>query len=198
MDSKGLTQKGFMGSPQVQNGFMNPDRFTGSPPIYRGEPLNPEPLKGMGKLTVVCDNREQTPLIFTRLPSIRGTLQSGDYSAVGLETELAIERKSLDDLAGSVTSDRERFERELHRLRGFRFKRLLIVGSREDIEQHNYRSKALPKAILNTLSAFECRYDLPIVYTPTAEAAAMLVESWVYWNAREALKRVEALTKGIV
>jgi hypothetical protein len=30
---------------------------------------------------------------------------------------------------------RERFERELNRLRGFRFKRLLIIGSEREIRQ---------------------------------------------------------------
>jgi hypothetical protein len=31
--------------------------------------------------------------------------------------------------------NRQRFERELHRLRGFRFARLLVVGSEEEILQ---------------------------------------------------------------
>jgi DNA excision repair protein ERCC-4 len=143
---------------------------------------------------IIIDNREQAPLIFTRLPSIRGTLQSGDYSiAGGCEHAFAVERKSLDDLAMSVTTERERFERELHRLRGFNFKRLLIVGTREDIEAHAYRSKATPKAILSSLSAFEVRYDIPVVFAGNSVSAALMVESWAYWFARETLKRAESL-----
>ena len=42
-------------------------------------------LRSLGKLAdlrpiVVIDNREQTPLVFTNLPSVPGTLTSGDYA----------------------------------------------------------------------------------------------------------------------
>lgn len=143
---------------------------------------------------IVIDTREQTPLPFRRLPSCPGTLQTGDYSAFGLETLLAIERKSIPDLvACCVGENRERFERELHRLRGFRFKRLLVVGARAEIDQHRYRSNVRPAAVLATLSAFEIRYDIPVVWTLTPEEAGQLMESWVWWMAREIVKESAAL-----
>ena len=47
---------------------------------------------------------------------------------------VSIERKTVSDLVGSCMGEnRERFERELHRLRGYRFKRLLVVGSEAEI-----------------------------------------------------------------
>jgi ERCC4-type nuclease len=80
---------------------------------------------------VVYDSREQSPLIFTHLESIRGTLQTGDYSILGLEQLFSIERKSIDDLVCCCMGEnRERFERELHRIRGFSFKRLLVAARR--------------------------------------------------------------------
>jgi DNA excision repair protein ERCC-4 len=85
-------------------------------------------------------------------------LTSGDYSATGLETLFAIERKSIADLVNRcINANRDRFERELHRLRGFRFKRLLIVGTEEEIWRCKYHSNISPKAVLATLSAFEIR-----------------------------------------
>jgi DNA excision repair protein ERCC-4 len=76
---------------------------------------------------VVFDSREQDPLIFQNLTSVRGTLYTGDYSILGLEELIAVERKTIPDLVSCCMGEnRERFERELHRLRGFRFKRLLI------------------------------------------------------------------------
>jgi DNA excision repair protein ERCC-4 len=122
-----------------------------SAPTQTADPrLKPEltlpALRSLGELsdakpTIVVDNREQTPLIFTRLASVEGTLYSGDYSVLGLEDLFSVERKSIDDLVGCCTGEnRERFERELHRLRGFRFKRLLIIGSRGLIEVQRYRS----------------------------------------------------------
>ena len=80
--------------------------------------------------TIIVDTREQTPLLFTRLPSVRSGLLTADYSIRGLEHLFAVERKSIPDLVSCCcASNRERFENELHRLRGFRFRRLLIVGS---------------------------------------------------------------------
>jgi len=116
-------------------------------------------LRSLGELAdcqpvIVIDTREQAPLAFGRLQSIRGTLQMGDYSVKGLESLFAIERKSIGDLVGCcVGENRERFERELHRLRGFRFKRLLIVGTEAQIQEGQYCSNIKPQAVMATLGA---------------------------------------------
>lgn len=143
---------------------------------------------------VVVDKREQAPLPFRRLQSVQGTLTTGDYSALGLEKLLAVERKSVADLVGCCTGEnRKRFERELHRLRGFRFKRLVVVGCRAEVEQHRYRGNVSPKAILASLSAWEIRFDVPVVWAGTPEEAGQLVESWIWWTAREIVKESAAL-----
>jgi len=158
-------------------------------------------LKGLGSLAdirpvVVIDSREQAPLRFERLDSVRGNLTSGDYSFVGGEHVFAVERKSIPDIVSCCCSqERERFERELHRLRGFRFARLLIVGERIQIEQGEYRSNASSKAVLNSLSAFEARYNVPVVYCPTPEEAAAQIESWAYWMARELVEAANDLLR---
>jgi DNA excision repair protein ERCC-4 len=146
--------------------------------------------------TIIIDTREQTPLGFTKLPSETGCLQSGDYSVRGCEELFAIERKSIADLVGCCTGDnRQRFEREMHRLRGFQFKRLLIIGDRSDIEQHRYRSNIPPASILGSLAAWEIRYDLPVVWTPDPIEGAILIETWSHYFAREIAKQAESLSK---
>lgn len=158
-------------------------------------------LKRLGSLsellpTIVTDTREQVPLVFRRLPSIRGTLQSGDYSVAGLEHQFAIERKSVSDLVACCTGEnRERFERELHRLRGFRFARLLIVGTQAEVMQHRYRSNLNPKVVMNSLSAFEARY-IPVVWAATPEEAARQVETWAWWFARETVEATNSILRG--
>ncbi len=157
-------------------------------------------LRSLGELanvrpTIIVDSREQDPLIFHRLASVRGTLTSGDYSVLGLEDLFAVERKSIPDLIGCCVGDnRERLERELHRLRGCRFARLLIVGSRSAIESGQYRSRITPAAVLHSLAAWEARF-VPVVFQPTPEAAAQAVESWAYWFAREAVVGVNGLLR---
>ena|SRR5258708_4697221 len=121
-----------------------------------GEQINVEP-------TIIIDTREQDPLVFSRLKTVSGSLLTGDYSVVGLEALFAVERKSNEDLVSCcVGKNRERFERELHRLRGFRFKRLMVIGSEEEILRGQYRSGIRPQAVMATLGAFEVRYDLPV------------------------------------
>jgi ERCC4-type nuclease len=145
---------------------------------------------------IVIDSREQAPLTFSRFTTVAGTLQTGDYSILGLESMFAVERKSLPDLvACCCAGNREQFERELHRLRGFRFKRLLIVGGEQDILAERYRSNIRPQSVIATLGAFEVRYDLPVVFKPTPEAAAAQIERWAHWFSREILRAATNLTK---
>ena len=152
-----------------------------------GELANAEPI-------IAIDNREHTPLVFERLSSVPATLQTGDYSVVGLESLFAVERKSISDLVGCCMGDnRQRFERELHRLRGFRFKRLLIVGTEEEILSGRYHSNVKPQAVMATLGAFETRYDLPVVFRPSAELAAAQIERWAFWFSREIVEAVNNL-----
>lgn len=135
---------------------------------------------------VVIDTREQTPLRFTRLESETATLTTGDYSFHGGQEHLCIERKSVPDLVGCcMGTNRDRFFRELHRMRGFHFRRLLILGSRQEIETGQYRSGITPRSVLATLSAIEARFDVPVVFSETPAQAAWQIEEWVWWYARE-------------
>lgn len=136
-------------------------------------------------LTIITDTREQIPLTFVNLPTETSTLYSGDYSVKGMEEIFTIERKTIADIVGSLTTGRDRFMNELHRLRGYRFRRLLIVGTRHEIETGQYRSKAKPRAVLASLAAIEARYDIPVIFSASARTAAALVERWAFWSWRE-------------
>src|SRR6202011_70570 len=126
--------------------------------------------------TIVIDTREQQPLVFSRLQSVRGTLTAGDYSIQGLQELFSIERKSVGDLVGCCMGEnRGRFTRELHRLQAYRFARVLVVGSRGLIETGRYHSKIAPQSVLGSLAAWESRY-LPFVFAPTAAEAAIQIE----------------------
>jgi ERCC4-type nuclease len=168
------------------------------------EPLPTLPaLRCLGDLAdvrpeIVVDTREQAPLVFSRLPSRTGTLQSGDYSFAGAVDQFAIERKTIADLVGCcVGENRDRFFRELHRLRGIRFKRLLVVGTVGEIERGEYRSQVKPAAVLANLAAIEARFDLPVVFAPSPEEAARKIESWAYWFAREQVECVNTIARAV-
>ena len=63
-------------------------------------------------LPVTIDTREQKPLHFSKSKSQK--LEYGDYALQSNPT-LAIERKSLEDLIGTLVNGYERFEREVRR-----------------------------------------------------------------------------------
>ena len=167
-----------------------------------GVTLPPLPaLRHLGDLAdvrpcIVVDTREQAPLPITRLPTIRAGLATGDDSFRGGEHLFAVERKSLDDLAACVGTERERFTHELERMRGYDFARLLVVGTEADIRAGHYRSRIEPKAVLHSLFAFEARYRLQIVFAPTPPDAAALVERWAWFYARELVERTNDLLRG--
>jgi ERCC4-type nuclease len=133
--------------------------------------------------TVLVDSREQRPLRIRAYPGRVAGLPTGDYSILGIEGPeclgFAVERKSLDDLAASLSRGRDRFFREVERLRVYRFSAILIEGWRADIEAHRYRSQMTPAAILETISAIETRTPIKVVFVGDASGAARILESWV-------------------
>ncbi len=97
-------------------------------------------------MRIIHDTREQQPYTFDGYAATveAGTLQTGDYSLLGLHDRIALERKSLANLTGTLTTGRERFSRECERGQGLEYFGLIIEASLEDVRRHNYRSKAAP------------------------------------------------------
>ena len=144
--------------------------------------------------TVLVDTREQQPLEFMRLPSRRATLATGDYSVEGYEAVFCVERKSVPDLVHSVTGARDRFLREIQRMDGFLFRRIVVVGSEADVERGAFIDRAnrmTPEArarcirgILSSLDTIEVRHGVPIRFFTSPQRAAAQIERWAYHFAR--------------
>ena len=139
---------------------------------------------------LLVDTREQAPLVFAHLPSAPAALQSGDYSVRGLEDVFAVERKSMSDLVGSLKSGRQRFMRELHRLRGFSFARLLVVGTAQELAALVARGRVSPVMLEHSLLSIEQRFGVPVVRVDTAAQAALRVESWAFAAWRDAAAKL--------
>lgn len=135
--------------------------------------------------TILIDTREQTPLEFTGL-HIRGVnsmptkvqkLDEGDYSVEGLEDILFIERKSVNDLYGTIFKGRERFERELTRAQKQQ-KRYLIIEATPYLflkYLQNHDKMHMYNAAIATLESFAQKYDLRIRWLKTREGSAEYV-----------------------
>lgn len=122
--------------------------------------------------TIIIDTREQHPFTFQGLesdargdrrplivPTNAGTLQSGDYSVKGLEHAVAVERKSMVDLYGTIGAGRDRFVRELERLDQMEFAAVVIeAGWPAIIGNPPAQSKISPKVIYRSIIAWGQRY----------------------------------------
>ena len=86
-------------------------------------------------ICAIIDTREQMPLDLAPLQTTTGMLGTGDYSVVGLEKVIAVERKSLGDLLDCVGRERERFDKAVQRMMAYPVKVLVVEATWHDIER---------------------------------------------------------------
>ena len=147
-------------------------------------------------ITAIFDTREQLPLDLGEIPSIRGTLATGDYSVVGLEHVIAVERKSLDDLLGCVGNDRERFDRECQRLLGYPTRAIVVEASWSNLESglgldgKPWRSQVTPAAALGSVLGWACR-GIPIFMIGDHERAGKYVSRLLFLAARRRWRELQ-------
>lgn len=149
------------------------------------------------QICLIQDSREQlgySPLFQT--PCVTGTLQYGDYSIAGLEHLIAVERKSLPDLLGSVTQGRERFETELKRARSLHKFFILVEAAPSDfmVEDFGKLSRAHPRSVWGTLMIWSTRYH-PVIFGQDREKSARICEGLLVGYAKEFQKGTEAVAK---
>ena len=121
--------------------------------------------------TVAVDTREQLPYKWRGVTCQDSTLQAGDYSVVGLESVVAVERKSLADFYGCLADGRERFENSLHRLAAIRYPLVVVECTTEDLLQpYTYASsggeqtsEVQPLTAQNSLLSWQARYRIPFL-----------------------------------
>jgi ERCC4-type nuclease len=164
------------------------------------------------EFTIAIDHRERLPFAFTgihadarqgrRLIEV-GTqvkhLRSGDYSILGMEDQISIERKSLVDTYGTLGQARLRFQRELYRLSQLQWAAVVVEADWTAIlTQPPERSRLLPKTIFRSVIAWQMRY--PNVHwwlCPGREfAEATTYRLLERWYRDTQTKRKEDMTNG--
>lgn len=140
---------------------------------------------------ILQDTRELRPLDFPDFPVERVKLKTGDYSARAQGRDfrdvIAIERKSVADLVGCVGQSRARFERELARLAQFPYRALVIESDATMVARGHSHSKLNSRQIMQSLAAWQMRYQLPVTFMPDRAWAAAWVRSSLYHACRYVL-----------
>jgi ERCC4-type nuclease len=145
----------------------------------------------------VIDTREQLPLDLTPLQTTVGTLATGDYSVVGLEHVVAVERKGLSDLIGCVGVERERFDREIQRLLAYPVRALVIEATWADLEQGEWRSKVTPAAALGSVLGWIAS-GVPVIMAGDHARAGRYVSRLIFTAARRRWRECRTLAAGIL
>jgi hypothetical protein len=146
-------------------------------------------------MKIIVDSREQTPWNFPQDIQVeRGTLATGDYSLAGLTDIVAVERKSLPDFIGCCSGDtRQRFRRELQRLRAFRCRAVIIEANLAQIIAGQYRSRIHPHSVVGTLFSWQTRFNTPFVLAGDAMTAPVVCMAIF----RTFIKQLEGLTQAV-
>ena len=122
----------------------------------------------MDKYKIVCDSREQKPL-WTGDKIETRKLEVGDYSIAGKETLIAIERKSLGDLFGTLGKGHKRFKAELERAKEYEYFAIVIDGSYSSCVNKefpgSYHSKMKGYVITSILFTLHVKYGINIFFT---------------------------------
>jgi ERCC4-type nuclease len=148
------------------------------------------------QVTAIVDTREQLPLDLAPLQVTAGTLVTGDYSVVGLENIVAIERKSLSDLLGCIGQDRERFDREVMRLLAYPVRALIVESTWPELEAGGWRSRVTPAAAVGSLLGW-IAMGLPIIMAGDHARAGRYVSRLLYTAARRRWREARALAGSV-
>ena len=122
---------------------------------------------------IAVDTREKHPFKYEN--GILKTLKTGDYSILGFESKITIERKSKTDAYSSLGAGRIRFENELKRLSEFDYSAIVIESSLADFLQAPPFTRMNPKAALNSLVSWSVKYKVFIFFASDRQHARALV-----------------------
>lgn len=150
-------------------------------------------------MVIVIDTREKRPLDFSFWKDVtiqRRELWPGDYTVLGGAQYLAVERKSVSDLVGTMktgyagicSTTPKRFDRELMALHSVRARgghAFIIVEpdgplgtvcpAYEQIKAHSYRSIIAPDKVLSFIQSIRSCWRVPVIMTDSRTQSAEIV-----------------------
>jgi ERCC4-type nuclease len=135
------------------------------------------------KIPVVIDTREQEGHAWEfntdHFSPISKKLNTGDYSILGYEDIITVERKTLGDAVSSLIHDWNRFRRCLYRMAGMDHAIVVIEASIEDVLGKKYESDAEPLAVLGKLNAITIDHGIPVVFAGSRLVAVTFAERFL-------------------
>ena len=138
---------------------------------------------------VIIDSREQKPLKFKMFETEVKGMKTGDYTVKGMEDLICIERKSKSDLISTLTQkiNRERFKREIDRMKPFKYKCVVVESDMIKLWVQSRFSKATPSSYINTACQWSARY-VPFYFCNNKTQARHFVEQFILGAIKEEIE----------
>lgn len=154
----------------------------------------------LSKLVIDVDSREKSNIHITSILDLSNiqyktsTLNFADYTfhippipeldiheEISFANHISIERKnSLNEMAGNITKDRERFKREFERHEGLMIL-MIECDTYADIFKQNYKSKLLPQSFIGTLHKWQHKYGVPFIFIDKEYAGRYIYFTFYYY-----------------
>jgi len=138
------------------------------------------------QVKVLVDSRERHPWDLSPMRLETTTLATGDYAS-SCRRYLLERKNSVDELISCMTSERDRFERELERMQAFASAIVVVEGTYADLATGCYRSKMKKDSALSTLVAWQQRYQIPFQFCGTRDEAERFARSYFHQQFRNHL-----------
>ncbi len=134
---------------------------------------------------IIVDTREQNPFSFARFRGWfagieKKPLKVGDYSVAGMEEICTVERKDLDDLVHSFTTERSKFIARLRQMAEYPHRLLVITAALSQVKSPYPHSSVNPNRITQSLIAALAGLHVPFLCVETHELGEEIVASFLY------------------
>lgn len=138
----------------------------------------------LADLTCCIDSREVTPWNMSPMKVKRIGLKTGDYSLLGLDRYIAIERKSYEDFLNSCGQSRERFENCVARLACLKHSAIVIEGKYSDVIAGNFGMSKLTVAQVKG-AVHSWAKKVPVYFLESPAVASDWAKDWLASRAKE-------------
>lgn len=135
-------------------------------------------------MRIIVDTREKTPWKFRN--SIAQKLDTGDYSVLGYEDDICIERKkSVSEIAQNIVDPR--FWREIERMGSIKYRVIICEFSEADVASYpsqlpwflRKKARIKGKFILSKIREIVEDFNIEVVYCNNHSYAQVYARDWL-------------------
>lgn len=140
---------------------------------------------------VVIDKDEKLPFVLEvalddeilPLRTVRASLVTGDYSILGAEHLITVERKSLDDLISCIGHGHKRFDAEMQRILAHPARCVIVEAPISCLQLGGWRSQVTPNAAIGSVMGW-IEKGVPFIFANDRSSAALYCARFLYVAAR--------------